>query len=69
MNGMMEPMLVNYQIRMAPLGNNWFSRQSLERLEQWYKVHKKSGLFRDPRCSQLLCGWVNIKRRQRRLSQ
>ena len=63
---MMEPMLVNYEIRMEPLGNRFLRRYPHARLAAWYKVHKKSGLFRDPRCSQLLRGWVNEQRKRER---
>jgi len=63
---MMEPMLVRYEVRMEPMGNRWLERQPLERLEAWQRVARQSGLFRDPRCSQLLRGWVNTRRKERR---
>ena len=43
---------VPYEIRRAY--NPWFSRISTRRLERWYQVAKKSGLFKDPRVMMLL---------------
>ena len=43
---------VRYEVRIE--NNRLFQHTSTERLKRWHRVAKQSGLFRDPRCMQLL---------------
>jgi len=51
---------VRFKVR---IDNNWLFRgKSRSRLEAWSRVAKRSGLFRDPRCMQLLRAYTQAAR-------
>lgn len=54
-----DVLAVRYEIRRD---NAWLLvARSLDRLKAWEKVAAKSGLFRDPRCRQLLRAIIQSK--------